>query len=109
MAKTQREAGGNERQMDVRSLDGDERETNGYDPSHIVKAAARWPVPHPIPYQGSKRNLAPVILSYFPHKFERLVEPFAGSAAISLATAYKGLASAFVLNDAHEPLAGTCQ
>lgn len=83
----------------------DESETNEYAPSHVVKASARWPVPHPIPYQGSKRNLAPVILSYFPQKLVRLVEPFAGSAAISLATAYKNLASTFILNDAHEPLA----
>ena len=42
-------------------------------------------LPHPIQYQGSKRNLAPVILRYFPKGFNRLVEPFAGSAAISIA------------------------
>jgi DNA adenine methylase len=64
----------------------------------------RWTVPHPIPYQGSKRNLAPVILSYFPRHSFRLVEPFAGSAAISLATAYRGLADRFLINDAHVPV-----
>lgn len=89
----------------MHSPTGEKIETNEYDPSHIVKASARWSVPHPIPYQGSKRNLAPVILEYFPQKVDRLVEPFAGSAAISLATAYKGLASTFLVNDAHEPLA----
>jgi DNA adenine methylase len=70
-----------------------------------VKEYGRWNVPHPIPYQGSKRALAPVILSYFPPRFARLVEPFAGSAAVSLATAYRRLADGFVVNDAHAPLA----
>ncbi|MEO8396857.1 MAG: DNA adenine methylase, partial [Chloroflexota bacterium] len=42
-------------------------------------------VPHPFPYQGSKRNLAGHILQYFPEHAPRLIEPFAGSAAISLA------------------------
>lgn len=62
-------------------------------------------VPHPIPYQGSKRNLAPAILRFFPRSVPRLVEPFAGSAAISLAAAYHHIASGFVINDAHRPLA----
>jgi DNA adenine methylase len=75
-----------------------------YQPSEVVKAEGRWPVPHPIPYQGSKRNLASVILSYFPEHFDRLVEPFAGSAAISLATAYRKLARRFLINDGHEPI-----
>jgi DNA adenine methylase len=42
-------------------------------------------VPHPIPYQGSKRQLADRILQYFPTDNARLVEPFAGSAAITVA------------------------
>jgi DNA adenine methylase len=66
-----------------------------------IKDYDRWNVPHPIPYQGSKRNLAPLILSFFPCRFDRLVEPFAGSAAISLATAYRGLTDQFLINDAH--------
>ena len=37
-------------------------------------------LPHPIPYQGSKRNLAPDILRYFPEQIDVLYEPFAGSA-----------------------------
>ncbi len=63
-------------------------------------------VPHPIPYQGSKRRLAAKILAHFPEQFQRLVEPFAGSAALSLAAAYHGRASAFWINDAHRPLVG---
>ncbi len=61
-------------------------------------------VPHPIPYQGSKRKLAPTILNYFPRGFERLVEPFAGSAAVSLAAASSRRASSFLLNDVNGPL-----
>ncbi len=66
--------------------------------------SSAWLVPHPIPYQGSKRLLAPPILAHFPTHFRRLVEPFAGSAALSLAAAYHGRASAFWINDAHRPL-----
>ncbi len=61
-------------------------------------------LPHPIPYQGSKRNLADQILRYFPDNFDRLIEPFAGSAAITIASAYYFKASKFVLNDINEPL-----
>ena len=62
-------------------------------------------VPHPIPYQGSKRFLAREILSRMPESFDRLVEPFAGSAAISLAVAYRRMARRFWINDAHKPVA----
>ncbi len=61
-------------------------------------------VPHPIPYQGSKRGLADAIIAYFPLDIERLIEPFAGSAAISLAIAYHGKAKEFVLNDLNKAL-----
>lgn len=61
-------------------------------------------VPQPIPYQGSKRRLAPDILRYFPERIDRLVEPFAGSAAISIAVAARRRAKAFWINDAHSPL-----
>ena len=63
-------------------------------------------VPHPIPYQGSKRNLAERILGFFPRDFDRVVEPFAGSAAISLASGVRWRNLAFLLNDAHGPVAG---
>lgn len=62
-------------------------------------------IPHPIPYQGSKRNLAPAILRYFPRSIATLIEPFAGSAAIILAAAARGLATRYVINDLNKPLA----
>ena len=61
-------------------------------------------VPHPIPYQGSKRNLAPAILGYFPQHIATLIEPFAGSAAITLAVAARGLAERYVIADLNQPL-----
>jgi DNA adenine methylase len=61
-------------------------------------------LPHPIPYQGSKRNLANKILRYFPATFDRLIEPFAGSAAISIASAFYCKANHFILNDINKPL-----
>lgn len=61
-------------------------------------------VPQPIPYQGSKRRIAPAILQRFPERCARLVEPFAGSAAISLAAASRGRAERFWINDANAPL-----
>ena len=60
--------------------------------------------PQPIPYQGSKRHIAPEILQHFPAAISRLVEPFAGSAALSIAVALRGLSSRFWINDAHAPL-----
>jgi DNA adenine methylase len=61
-------------------------------------------IPHPIPYQGSKRNLAADILRFFPEHIERLIEPFAGSAAISIASAYFYKADKFIINDINAPL-----
>jgi DNA adenine methylase len=61
-------------------------------------------VPHPIPYQGSKRHIAKYILSFFPYQIETLIEPFAGSVAVSLAAAGYGKASRFHLNDINQPL-----
>lgn len=61
-------------------------------------------VPHPIPYQGSKRNLANEILRYFPLQFTTLYEPFAGSAAITIAAAVNGLGDYYHINDLNKPL-----
>jgi len=61
-------------------------------------------IPHPIPYQGSKRQLAHLIVSYFPERVERLFEPFCGSCAVSLAAAHLRRAQRFVLNDINAPL-----
>ena len=60
--------------------------------------------PHPIPYQGSKRNLAKYILPFFSQDIDTLFEPFAGSAAISIATALHGKAKQFHINDVNAPL-----
>jgi DNA adenine methylase len=62
-------------------------------------------VPQPFQYQGSKRALAPAILKYFPTRFNRLVEPFAGSAAMTIACAGRMRAAAYWINDLNRPLA----
>jgi DNA adenine methylase len=61
-------------------------------------------LPHPVQYQGSKRNLAAHILRFLPDRVERLVEPFAGTAAISIAAAAQQSARFFLLNDLNKPL-----
>ncbi len=61
-------------------------------------------VPHPFPYQGSKRNIAHRILPHLPGDVEQLIEPFCGSAAISIAAAAHGLADKFILNDINSAL-----
>lgn len=62
-------------------------------------------LPHPIQYQGSKRHLASMILRYFPKRIDCLIEPFAGSAAISIAASARGLAKHYLINDLNKPLA----
>lgn len=65
----------------------------------------RFSIPHPIPYQGSKRRLATAILSHVPAaQYNRLVEPFAGSAAVTLAAASQKTFRSYVIGDALEPL-----
>lgn len=57
-------------------------------------------LPHPIPYQGSKRLLAGRILDVLgDRRFARLFEPFAGSAAVTIAARERGIARDFVLGD----------
>lgn len=63
-------------------------------------------IPHIVQYQGSKRILAAQILQYMPQKFNRLIEPFAGMAAISIATAYEKRTNSFLINDVNKPLVG---
>lgn len=73
---------------------------------YICSSPMRYPVPHPIPYQGSKRRLAPAILSFIPKaRFKRMIEPFAGSSAITLAAAQANLCENFIISDALRPLA----
>ena len=61
-------------------------------------------LPHPIPYQGSKRKLAPVIARYLPGRITTFYEPFAGSAAMTIFAAYHGRADRFVIADSLEPM-----
>ncbi len=63
-------------------------------------------LPQPIPYQGSKRGIARQILTLFPDRVDTLFEPFAGSAALSVAAAYHNQATRFFLNDLNKPLIG---
>ena len=62
-------------------------------------------VPQPFQYQGSKRALAPLILNYLPPKCRRVVDPFAGSAAMTLACAARMRAERYWINDLNKPLA----
>lgn len=69
-----------------------------------MKTSNNITIPHPFPYQGSKRGIAHHILPYIPQDVSRLVEPFCGASAISIATAANRLAPAFHLNDFNKPL-----
>jgi DNA adenine methylase len=60
--------------------------------------------PHIVQYQGSKRLLAPQILRYMPCKINRLFEPFAGMAAITIAAAKESRAKEYYVNDINEPI-----
>jgi DNA adenine methylase len=60
--------------------------------------------PHMVQYQGSKRLLAPQIIQHMPRQFNRLVEPFAGMAAISIAVAKDRRAGQYHINDINEPI-----
>jgi DNA adenine methylase len=64
------------------------------------------PPPSPIAYQGSKRRLAPRILDFIPDGARTLIEPFCGSAAVSLAALRTGKVARVHLNDSLAPLAG---
>lgn len=61
-------------------------------------------LPHPIPYQGSKRRLAPVIGGYLPENIRVFYEPFAGSAAMTVYAAYHRRAERFVVADSCVPI-----
>jgi DNA adenine methylase len=61
-------------------------------------------LPHPVQYQGSKRSLAPDILRFLPSRVENFIEPFAGTAAVSIAVASKHISQRFWLNDLNQPL-----
>ncbi len=61
-------------------------------------------VPHIVQYQGSKRKLAPQILQYMPRHINRLIEPFSGMGAISVAASYEHRAKSYYMNDINKPL-----
>lgn len=60
--------------------------------------------PHLVQYQGSKRILAPKIVKYIPATTKRIIEPFAGTGAVSIFAAYQRICKTFVLNDINTPL-----
>jgi DNA adenine methylase len=62
-------------------------------------------LPHPIPYQGSKRALAPLIGPHIPRGVDVWFEPFAGSAAMTLWAAHHGIARRYVIADTLAPIA----
>lgn len=70
----------------------------------ICSCVAMANLPHFIQYQGSKRNLATHILQFLPKQVSRLVEPFAGTAAISVAMSANQITRRFWLNDLNKPL-----
>jgi DNA adenine methylase len=71
---------------------------------------ARPSLPHPIPYQGSKRQIADRILGVVgTRRFAALYEPFVGSGAITIAAAARDLADRFVVSDTLTPLVGIWQ
>jgi len=56
-------------------------------------------LPHPLPYQGSKRKLAPMIGRYLPKGVSTWYEPFAGSIAMTIYAASRGVADNYVISD----------
>src|ERR1700675_3509646 len=75
---------------------GDDRRSGGH--------SCHTPLPHPIPYQGSKRALAPLIAPYVPADIHTWFEPFAGSAAMTLWAASRDTAHRYVLAELLEPM-----
>lgn len=70
------------------------------------KLTALADVPHPFPYQGSKRALAHAIVPLLPDDASTLIEPFCGSAALAIAARHTKAADSTVLNDVNAPLIG---
>lgn len=61
-------------------------------------------IPHPFPYQGSKRYLANAIVPLIPNDTRRFIEPFCGSAAVSIAAKYTKKVDEVILADINGPL-----
>lgn len=71
---------------------------------HFNRLGALKGVPQPFPYQGSKRYLSNAIVPLIPKNTERIIEPFCGSAAVSVATLFSGRAKTALLADINRPL-----
>lgn len=56
-------------------------------------------IPHVLPYQGSKRKIAADIIKHIQFQVHTLYEPFAGSAAITLAASAQQIAEHYVISD----------
>ncbi len=61
-------------------------------------------VPHALPYQGSKRRLAHAIVPLLPADTDRLLEPFAGSAAVTIAARHLRIGRTAEISDLNVPL-----
>lgn len=70
----------------------------------IMSMRSSMTIPHPFPYQGSKRKLAPQIIFLLPSDTNTLYEPFAGSCAITIASAHYKKAKYYVINDINKAL-----
>ena len=75
----------------------------------FVECSMNGTTPHIVQYQGSKRLLAPQILSFMPRHFTRLIEPFAGMAAITIACAKQERAESYIVNDLNKSITGILQ
>jgi DNA adenine methylase len=80
-------------------------ETNRVRKTSIKQSSVPMRLPHPIPYQGSKRNLSRLIGGFVPRTIGTWYEPFVGSAAMTLWAAHKGVAKRYVIADSLEPIA----
>jgi DNA adenine methylase len=74
-----------------------------------LRLAGLADVPHALPYQGSKRRLAHAIVPLLPADTETLLEPFAGSAAVSLAARHLKIGGTAWFSDVNAPLIGLWQ
>jgi DNA adenine methylase len=87
------------------------RQTERVNPVQLTprRLAGLADVPHALPYQGSKRRLAHVIVRLLPADTDRLLEPFAGSAAVSLAARHLKIGGTAWFSDINAPLIGLWQ
>lgn len=75
---------------------------------HAADFAAS-PQPQPFPLQGSKRGQVPIINRLIPAGRPRLIEPFCGSAAVSMGARYHGLVGDVLISDSNASLVALWQ